>query len=197
MFVEHFRDFISPRRIFIIGNAYGWSTIALGLIFPEAKIVAIDPDAVGVELTNRLIATNGLSAKAVVASSPADVTRVANEYLDGPVDFSLIDAVHRNEAIKTDFAAVKSVAMDNAYYLFHDVINWNMIDGFKELLATHQLQGKVFTRTTSGMALAASSISPEFFVLSGLFHRSTRNIPCFALPQFRNVYRSNLCVPEI
>ena len=27
---------------------------------------------------------------------------------------------------------------------------------------THQLQGKVFTRTTSGMALAASSISPEF-----------------------------------
>ena len=88
MFVEHFRDFISPRRIFIIGNAYGWSTIALGLIFPEAKIVAIDPDAVGVELTNRLIATNGLSAKAVVASSPADVTRVANEYLDGPVDFS-------------------------------------------------------------------------------------------------------------
>ena len=46
---------------------------------------------------------------------------------------ALIHAVHRNEAIKADFAAVKSVAVDNAYYLFHDVINWNMIDGFKEL----------------------------------------------------------------
>jgi hypothetical protein len=44
MFVEQFRDFIAPQRVLIIGNAYGWSTIALALTFPSAKIVAIDPD---------------------------------------------------------------------------------------------------------------------------------------------------------
>jgi hypothetical protein len=54
------------------------------------------------------------------------------------------------------------VATDNAYYLFHDIINWNIIDGFKESLATHRLQGKVFTRTTSGMGLAYSNLSPDF-----------------------------------
>jgi hypothetical protein len=162
MFVEHFRDFISPRRILIIGNAHGWSTVALALIFPEAKIVAIDPDRTGVEFTNQIIAANGLAAKAVVSSSPTDVTRVVNEHLDGSVDFSLIDAIHENEAIKADFAAVKKVAVDNAYYLLHDVINWNMIAGFKELLATHHLQGMVFTRTASGMALAHSNILPDF-----------------------------------
>lgn len=162
MFLEHFRDFISPCRILIIGNAHGWSTIALALIFPEARIVAIDPDSTGVEFTNQLIAANGLAAKAVVSRSPADVTRVVNEHLDGLVDLSLIDAIHENEAIKADFAAVKNVANDDACYLFHDVINWNMIGGFKELLATHQLQGMVFTRTTSGMALAHRNLSPEF-----------------------------------
>jgi Methyltransferase domain len=107
MFIERFREFISPRRILIIGNAHGWSTIALALIFPDAKIVAIDPDPIGVEFTNRLIAANGLPATAVVASSPADVTRVVNQHLDGPVDFSLIDAIHENEAVKADFDAVK------------------------------------------------------------------------------------------
>jgi hypothetical protein len=162
MFVEHFAEFISPQRILVIGNAQGWSTIALALIFPQARIVAMDVEPDGVELTNRLIAANGLSAKAVVARSPADVTRVVNEHLGGPVDFSLIDAIHENEPLKADFAAVNKVATGNAYYLLHDVINFNMIDGFKASLASSRLQGKVFTRTASGMALAYSNMSPEF-----------------------------------
>jgi methyltransferase family protein len=162
MFMEHFRGFISPRRILIIGNAYGWSTIALSLIFPDARVVAMDPDPVGVELTNRLADANGLSAKAVVSRSPDDVSRIVNEHLDGPVEFSLIDAIHNNDAIKMDFSAVRAFASANAQYLFHDIINWNMIDGFRELLAAHQLQGKVFARTESGMALAYTNLSSDF-----------------------------------
>jgi hypothetical protein len=170
MFVEHFGAFISPHRILIIGNAHGWSTIALSLIFPEARIIAMDADPVGVEFTNRLIAANGLRAKAVISRSPDDVTRVVNEHLDGSVEFSLIDAMHTNDAIKNDFAAVKDVASNNAYYLFHDVIiNWNMIEGFKELLATHQFHGKVFTRTASGMALAYQNLSPDFLAYLDCF----------------------------
>ena len=47
-------------------------------------------------------------------------------------------------------------------YLLHDVINWNMIDGFYHLLTQHGLSGKIFTRTASGMALAYRSVSPDF-----------------------------------
>jgi Methyltransferase domain len=163
MFVEQFSQFISPRRIFIIGNALGWSTIALALIFPAARTVAIDIEPAGVALTNRLIEANGLSAKALVARSPDDVARVVDEHLDGAVEFSFIDGHHDNDTIKADFAAVKAVSTDDACHLFHDVINWNMIDGFKDLLATHGLQGKVFTRTPSGMGFAhGGNLSPDF-----------------------------------
>jgi predicted O-methyltransferase YrrM len=162
MFIEHFREFISPQRILVVGNAHGWSTIALSLIFPDAKTVAIDIDPVGVDFTNGLIAASGLSAKAVTARSPDDVAAVVGEHLGGPVDFSFVDAIHSNETLTADFAAVKAVAADQAVHLFHDVINWNMIAGLSELLRTHRLQGKVFTRTASGMALAHSGLSAEF-----------------------------------
>ena len=162
MFIEQFQSFISPRRILIIGNAFGWSTIALALIFPGAKTVAIDPDADGVNITNNLIAKNSLPARAVIARSPEDVAAVVREHLDGSVDFSLIDAIHTDEAMAADFGAIKVMATDDAFYLFHDVINWNMIKGFSALLAKFHLKGKVFTRTASGMALAYPSASPAF-----------------------------------
>ena len=142
MFVEQFSDFISPQRILIIGNAFGWSTIALALMFPNAKTVAIDPHVQGVNFTNELIAKNNLPARAIVGRSPEDVAVVVRDHLGGSVDFSLLDAIHTNEAITTDFAAIRSVATDQAFYLFHDVINWNMIGGFNNILAKHSLKGK-------------------------------------------------------
>ena len=49
---------------------------------------------------------------------------------------------------------------------------------FNELLSKHGLQGKVFTRTASGMALGYSRLSPEFLAyldcfadIPGLFHK--------------------------
>src|SRR5277367_6519611 len=88
MFIEHFRHYISPRRILIVGNSLGWSTIALALIFPKARTVAIDVDPTGVALTNALIAANALPARAVTARSPNDVSAVVQEHLDGSLDFS-------------------------------------------------------------------------------------------------------------
>jgi hypothetical protein len=162
MFVEHFSDFISPQRILVIGNAFGWSTIALALMFPKAKTVAIDPHVPGVDFTNDLIAKNNLPARAIVGRSPEDVAAIVRDHLGGAVDFSLLDAIHTNEAVIADFAAIRSVAADQAFYLFHDVINWNIIAGFNDILAKHNLKGKVFTRTASGMALAYASAATEF-----------------------------------
>ena len=197
MFVEHFADFISPQRILIIGNAFGWSTIALALMFPNAKTVAIDPNVQGVNFTNDLIAKNNLSARAIVGRSPEDVAGIVREHLGGPVDFSLLDAIHTNEAVTADFAAIRSVAADQAFYLFHDVINWNIIGGFNNILAKHNLKGKVFTRTASGMALAYASAAPEFDYYLNCFTESTGlfqalSLHCLAafadpIPAFRGV----------
>ena len=41
-FVEHLFAVIHPRRLFVVGNAFGWSTLALAILNPDARIVAID-----------------------------------------------------------------------------------------------------------------------------------------------------------
>jgi hypothetical protein len=161
MFLEHLASLVTPQRVLVIGNGMGWGTIAMTLIFPKAFTVAIDIDSAGVALTNEMIAANGLNARAVIARSPNDVAQVVDGHLGGPVDLSLIDADHTEEAIVADFTAIRSVAAADALHLFHDVINHNLIGGFNRLLGQHGLKSKVFTRTPSGMALAYAALSAE------------------------------------
>lgn len=169
MFLEHLGVLVQPKRILVVGNGMGWGTIAMALIFPGAFTVAIDIDSAGVTLTNELIATAGLNARAVIARSPDDVAQVVHGHLGGTVDLSLLDADHREEAMVIDFAAVKAVAAPDALHFFHDVINHNLIGGFNRLLAEHGLKGKVFTRTPSGMALAHTKLSAEQEAYLGCF----------------------------
>jgi hypothetical protein len=162
MFLENFRDYIAPQRVLVIGNAFGWSTLALALTFPKAKTLAIDIDADGVRVTNELIDRHGLSARAVVAQSPAGVAGAVKDHLGGAVDFCLIDAQHDNPSLVADFGAVRAVSAPDAFVLCHDVINWHMIDGVKQIETQHKLKAKLFTRTASGMALIYSTASPAF-----------------------------------
>ncbi|MBM3531596.1 MAG: hypothetical protein FJX60_01000 [Alphaproteobacteria bacterium] len=72
---------LSPERIFIIGNAYGWSTLGLALAFPKAKVVAVDDgrafgSRAGIDWTNRTAKTEGLDVTVVSGSSPCDVGRI-------------------------------------------------------------------------------------------------------------------------
>jgi hypothetical protein len=158
MFLEHLGKYLSPANCLIIGNAMGWSTLATALTFPKAKTVGMDnSDVVGIELTNEAFETLGLSGGALLAESPNDIDRIVSKNLNGPIDFVLIDALHNNEAIQTDFHAVRRHASPDCVYLFHDVINWSMLDGFKQLLDDSGLNGRVLTRTASGMAIAFSS----------------------------------------
>lgn len=162
MFMEHLRDYLQPKNILVIGNAHGWSTIAASLTWPDAKIVAIDPDDVGIELTNKLAEANGLKITGVVEYSPGGVAPSCEAHLDGPPEFVLIDAIHTNEAIVTDFRAASAVAAPDCAYLFHDVVNWRMMDGLKVCQAESGLDGRVLTRTPSGMAMLFKDPSPEF-----------------------------------
>jgi predicted O-methyltransferase YrrM len=162
MFIEHFRNYIRPSRIFIVGNALGWSTVALTLVFPEAVTVAIDTDGKAVDWTNDLLTRNRLCAIAVRARSPDDVAKVVDQHLKGPIEFSLIDAHHTNDALIADFAAIHAVSAKNAIHLFHDVINRRMQPGFNRILTNHELRGRIFPRTPSGMALAYRDMNSEF-----------------------------------
>lgn len=158
--LEALAEVLSPKSIFIIGNAYGWSALALALAFPGAKVVAIDSGAIGggddgIEWTNSLAKAEGLNIVAVRATSPQDVERVAVAHLNGRIDLVLIDGAHNNEQQTLDFEACRRAALPECVYLLHDVLNWNMVPSFQEIVKVHEadLYGEILTRTASGMAI--------------------------------------------
>lgn len=169
MFLEHFRDYLQPRSILVIGNAYGWSTLALALIFPGARVVAIDPFQDGNALTNALARANGLDAIAVDGHSPVDVAAVAAAHLPGPLDLCLIDAVHDGESIQRDFAACLPLLDARGVVLFHDVINWGLVEAFNRIRAQPGVEGMVLTRTPSGMAVAWREVEAAFLDYLSVF----------------------------
>ncbi|MBF0628846.1 MAG: class I SAM-dependent methyltransferase [Magnetococcales bacterium] len=160
-FLESLATVFAPKRIFIIGNAFGWSTLACALIFPFAKVVAIDTLA-GIEgralhlLTQELIRDAGLNAKVIEATSPQDVERVVREELDGEIHLALIDGLHTDEQQKKDYHALLPRMHPNSVMLFHDVINHKMLESFKEIAAHWKGHAELLMRTPSGMGICYS-----------------------------------------
>jgi hypothetical protein len=159
-FLEHLFAVIHPRRLFVVGNAFGWSTLALAILNPGARIVAIDfcPTEVeeeGLEFTNKMAARLGLDVRARKGKSPGDVAAIVDAEMGGPVDFALIDGWHTNEAQRADFEAVKTCAGDDCVYLFHDVVNLLLADGFAAIAKDNPaLYSSLLFRTPSGMAIS-------------------------------------------
>ncbi|MBL6935283.1 MAG: class I SAM-dependent methyltransferase [Alphaproteobacteria bacterium] len=157
-FLECLLADLAPLRIFVIGNSFGWSTLALALLAPQAKVVAIDAgfdenSLEGISLTNRIASEEGLDVTVVEATAPQDVAAVIAEHLDGAVDFALIDGKHTNEQIVLDFDAVRACAAPHCAYLFHDVFEFSLQQGFSQNQDTSGLSGGILRGTTSGMGL--------------------------------------------
>lgn len=161
MFLDGLGPLLAPANILVIGNSFGWSTIALSLIFPKARVLAIDPQDKGNALTAEIAGRRKLDVVAAAGSSPQDVAPLVGRHLAGKPDLVLIDAVHNNEALVADFAACRAVAADNALYLLHDVMNWNMGGALDQIVKTDGLKAILLTRTASGMAAVWRDISPD------------------------------------
>jgi hypothetical protein len=157
-FLEHALAAYKPKRALIIGNSMGWSTLALGLLMPQGKVVAIDmaPDQAmrdGLDLTNRVAKRHGLPARAVQATSPRDVASVVDRELGGPVDLAFIDGLHTNEQVVLDYRAVRAKAAPDAVYLFHDVAMFDLHAGIAEIGRLSGLTPLLLLGTQSGMVI--------------------------------------------
>lgn len=156
-FLECLFDRYRPKSIFVIGNSWGWSTLALALINPQARVVAIDSgfdqnSLEGLEFTNRVAREERLNLVAVKAASPHDVPAVlAKEFAD-PVDFAFIDGYHTEQQVGLDFAAIRPAAAADAVYLFHDVLEFKLSPGVERAAASVGLPWFTLEGTTSGMA---------------------------------------------
>lgn len=157
--LENLFDVYRPRSVFIIGNSLGWSTLAMGLLLPQSRIVAMDAgfDAnslYGIDLTNRMAAAAGLkNVRAVKGVAPQDVGAVVDAELGGSVDFAFIDGMHTNEQVVLDYEAVARKAMTDAVYLFHDVRMFNLSAGLRRIEDSAGRKAQLLSATPSGMAL--------------------------------------------
>lgn len=147
-----------PRRLFVIGNSLGWSSLALALLNPDAKTVAIDAgldrnSRAGIALTNRIAGEEALPLTAIIGSSPEDVPRRIAEHDLAPVDFAFIDGYHSVEQVERDFAAVRPHAAPDCVYLFHDVGNFGLVAGIERIAAASGLRWGLLLGTSSGMAI--------------------------------------------
>ena len=149
-----------PRNVFIIGNAFGWSALALGLILPEARIVAMDAGIegsatdIGATLTRTIAAEEHLLVRVVTAWSPKDVASVVASECDGePLDLVLVDGLHTNEQLARDFMGAFPHASSTCVFVFHDVLHWHMLDAFAGLQLPPSYERRVLTRCPSGMGV--------------------------------------------
>ncbi len=147
-----------PRRMFVIGNALGWSSLALGLLNPQGRVLAIDAGsdhnaAWGIELTNALAHEHDLPVLAISGRSPDDVPAALHAHRIAPVELAFIDGYHSVEQVGLDFAAIRPDAAPDCLYLFHDVENFGLHSGIERIAAQTGLAWELLLGTTSGMAL--------------------------------------------
>lgn len=157
-FLEHALAAYVPSRALVIGNSMGWSTLALGLLIPHGKVVAMDIASnqamrEGLALTNRIATRHRLPVRAVQGSSPQDVAAIVDAELGGSIDFTFIDGLHTNEQVKRDYVAAREKASPNAVFLFHDVVFCDLHAGMAEISKLAGRAPKLLLGTPSGMAI--------------------------------------------
>lgn len=155
--LEHLLAAFQPRRALVIGNAFGWSTLAIAALLKGGQVVAIDSGSdrnslAGLELTNRLAARGKLPAKVVKGTSPGDVATIVDTTLGGPVDFAFIDGLHTSAQVVLDYTAVRAKAAADAVYLFHDVQEFGLGAGIAEIERLAGMKATMLAATQSGMA---------------------------------------------
>jgi len=150
-----FRSF-KPENIFIIGNAFGWSTVLMALLNPNGQVVALDAGIegdFGIRLTNKIAEEEKLNIKVVKGFSPNNVSKTVAENFSTGIDFAFIDGLHTNVQQKLDFNAVFNLCHKNCIYVFHDVVNWKMMQSFQQIGAVSGRNADVLYRTPSGMGI--------------------------------------------
>jgi hypothetical protein len=157
-FLECLFERLHPRRLFVIGNSSGWSTLALALLNPSAKVLAIDAgfdknSLMGIDFTNRVAAEEALSARAVKGTSPGDVARIVHEHEFTQIELAFIDGYHSVEQVEIDFDAVRPLAAPDCVYLFHDVHEFNLRQGLERIAAKSGLAWDLLLGTPSGIAI--------------------------------------------
>lgn len=162
-FIECLFSEYQPKNIFCIGNAFGWSSIAISILNPDAKVICIDAGTEGddnnegIELTNRIAHNEGLNLTVIKGISPNDVGHIVKDCFNDSIDFVFVDGLHTNEQLIKDYNAVIKHVHPDSILLFHDIIEFKMTDAFDKIVHTFNKQHRFLYRCESGMGILLPS----------------------------------------
>ncbi|MEU1887240.1 class I SAM-dependent methyltransferase [Micromonospora sp. WMMD987] len=154
------------ESILVIGNSFGWSTLALALAQPQARVVGLDSAAdrfslEGLELTARIAGRLGLDRVSPVrGTSPVDIPATVEKHLGGQVDLAFVDGHHTSEQIVAEYRALRPLLTPDAMVLFHDVQYTGLQAGFDTIVEESGWQGRMLHATPSGIGFLTADPSP-------------------------------------
>lgn len=163
--LEFLSQIWQPRSIYGIGVAFGWSTVALRLFFPAAKIACLDAgvegldNMAGIKLTQDILADVAIptgSAAIELGFSPKDTPRTVETHLDGRINFAFIDGMHTNDQQTADFESIRPYLDAEHVVFFHDVRFCKMQDSLRKIAQGYGARAAILSRTTSGIGVVYS-----------------------------------------
>jgi predicted O-methyltransferase YrrM len=139
-----------PTSVYIIGNAFGFSTICFALAAPGARVVAIDNWSEGDDslaardLTLKVAAQRGLTNVHLhTGSSPDDTPAAMTEgKIAGKLSIFFIDGMHTDEAAFRDFVGALPYLDATSVVLWHNA--YSVRNGFRSAYEQHG--NKLFDR---------------------------------------------------
>ncbi|MGE3957556.1 MAG: tetratricopeptide repeat protein [Vicinamibacterales bacterium] len=175
----------TPSNVLIVGNAFGWSSVAVGMAAPGATVVAMeaglegDGTDAGTALTHAIAGEEQLNVRVVKALSPRDTpTVVATEFAGAPLDFVLIDGLHVNEQLLRDVEGILPYAAPHCIFFLHDVLSWHMLSAFEQAPFGEGRERCILTRCPSGPGLIyPSSLDPATREIVEAYCDATVDLP--------------------
>jgi predicted O-methyltransferase YrrM len=153
--LEFLASIWTPRAVFGIGNGFGWSTVAMRLLWPEPSLTVLDNcseghDAVlAASLTRDILQGIGGGLLLNLESPKFVADAIGNR----TVSLVLIDGGHSDEQQTLDFRAVQPFLADEHVVLFHDVVLLGMGGSFDEIARDYPGRAAILRRTTTGMGM--------------------------------------------
>lgn len=126
----------TPISIYGVGNAFGYSTIAMGKIFKDVPLDIIDAEIEGVGnhfgsvITRQIAKENKMDLNLFIGFSPKDTFKClrCDEY-----DLVFIDGLHTNDQLYYDFIGIYARLSPKCILILHDVKLCNLYEGIDRI----------------------------------------------------------------
>lgn len=143
-------DAVKPRRVFGVGNAFGFSSLVLSHACNNAPLDVLDAEIDdgggvnrgighnirGTALTHQIAHEEGRDVRVTVGFSP-QATPKALRGENGTYSLAFIDGQHSDRNMVADFLGIRRAMGPKAVAIFHDVGIFGMWRGVERALAAH------------------------------------------------------------